>query len=282
MAGLLDSGLPSLPVFARVRRPDVRLFSRLSTALVVGLSMAVAAGVPQALAYGRVAGLASAGLFGLLFGAVAGLLGAGGPVRGPRWFRRGTGVWRSVGGAMLIGLGTGVPVGLVIWMVLRVALSGDRTPDIRSPLYGVSCVLTGMLIGLALGAVSGVLRWMQAPAPADDSPSPRSLLGGDRRLVLGFGLLLSGAAATPMLLVMPAETRAEGVVLIGALAVWVPIAVRTWPRYVISRTYLALRGRLPWRLLPFLAHAYDVTALRQVGGVYQFRHTDLQEYLSRR
>ena len=31
----------------------------------------------------------------------------------------------------------------------------------------------------------------------------------------------------------------------------------------------------------FLEHAHRVSALRQVGGVYQFRHKDVQEHLSR-
>ncbi|MEU6992019.1 NACHT domain-containing protein [Streptomyces sp. NPDC046465] len=42
-----------------------------------------------------------------------------------------------------------------------------------------------------------------------------------------------------------------------------------------------LRGRLPLTLDAFLAWAYHAGLLRVVGGVYQFRHSELQEWLAR-
>jgi hypothetical protein len=54
-----------------------------------------------------------------------------------------------------------------------------------------------------------------------------------------------------------------------------------WPWYGIARIWLALRHRLPWRLMSFLADAHRRGVLRQAGAVYQFRHIELQHRLAR-
>jgi hypothetical protein len=53
-----------------------------------------------------------------------------------------------------------------------------------------------------------------------------------------------------------------------------------WGPWLIARCWLALRGHLPWNLMSFLDDAHSRGVLRQSGGVYQFRHARLQEYLS--
>ncbi|GHI08299.1 hypothetical protein AQI88_05840 [Streptomyces cellostaticus] len=54
---------------------------------------------------------------------------------------------------------------------------------------------------------------------------------------------------------------------------------------VTSRQYLgviaATRGRLPWRLAPFLRWCHDRGLLRSAGTVYQIRHEELLEWLQR-
>jgi NACHT domain len=47
--------------------------------------------------------------------------------------------------------------------------------------------------------------------------------------------------------------------------------------YIDARLWLALRGRLPWRTMTFLADASRRGVLRQAGAIYQFRHARLQE-----
>ncbi|GGP95883.1 NACHT and WD40 repeat domain-containing protein [Streptomyces roseolilacinus] len=79
----------------------------------------------------------------------------------------------------------------------------------------------------------------------------------DWRDPVGFGLLLPGAAFTLLLLMS-----------------------RAWPRFVVARVWLAANGRLPWRLMDFLADARRRGILRQAGGAYQFRHIRLQEALA--
>ncbi|MBL7630134.1 hypothetical protein I7412_23805 [Frankia sp. CN6] len=56
-----------------------------------------------------------------------------------------------------------------------------------------------------------------------------------------------------------------------------------WGWFAVARWWLAVRGRLPWRLMAFLADAHEKRGvLRQVGAVYQFRHIELQRRLANR
>jgi hypothetical protein len=55
-----------------------------------------------------------------------------------------------------------------------------------------------------------------------------------------------------------------------------------WPQYEIARVWLALRRRLPWSLMSFLADAHQRGVLWQAGAVYQFRHIELQHRLATR
>ncbi|MET7650925.1 MULTISPECIES: NACHT domain-containing protein [unclassified Streptomyces] len=272
----------------RMRGAGDPRFGRTATALAVGGPMGGTMGFLVALqggaAWAPIAGL----LMGLIFGIAAGLLGAGGPVRGPRWFRRGTGFLRRLWEGTRVGAGAGAVLGLLFWAAYRAALSPGTAEWERTnrPTYMVASVLASGLFGAALGLLSGILKWLQTPAPADDSTSPRSLLRGDRRLVAGWGLVVAGLFGGGMSVVMASDEEgaahvAEGVVLLVILALWVAVAVRTWPRYVVARYWLWMRGDLPSDFMGFLEHAHTVSALRQVGGVYQFRHKDLQDHLGR-
>ena len=63
---------------------------------------------------------------------------------------------------------------------------------------------------------------------------------------------------------------------------WYRLTAEAWPRWLMSRIWLARRGLLPWRLMAFLAAARDCGVLRQNGAVYQFRHIELQHRLAAR
>ncbi|TCO54235.1 BTAD domain-containing putative transcriptional regulator [Actinocrispum wychmicini] len=55
---------------------------------------------------------------------------------------------------------------------------------------------------------------------------------------------------------------------------------RSWGAYLVTRTWLALRGRTPLRLNRFLIDAHQRGVLRQAGAVHQFRHARLQDHLA--
>lgn len=55
-----------------------------------------------------------------------------------------------------------------------------------------------------------------------------------------------------------------------------------WLWFAIARAWLAVRGRLPWALMSFLADAHQRGVLRRVGTAYHFRHLELQRWLATR
>lgn len=57
---------------------------------------------------------------------------------------------------------------------------------------------------------------------------------------------------------------------------------RAWGSFILARIWFAARGKLPLRLMRFLDDAHRRSVLRQVGGVYQFRHARLQDNLAKR
>ncbi|WP_307628746.1 NACHT and WD40 repeat domain-containing protein [Streptomyces turgidiscabies] len=145
-----------------------------------------------------------------------------------------------------------------------------------------SAVTGALIAGLLVGA-TGLLGWVTG------------MFLGD----LVFGLLTgwSGWPGTGHLAELAWEEWSTALavfdgaspwkILLG-LAVLLPAGVfallilmtRSWPRFVVARTYLAMRGRLPWRLMAFLEDARRRELLRQSGGVFQFRHIRLQEALA--
>jgi hypothetical protein len=75
-----------------------------------------------------------------------------------------------------------------------------------------------------------------------------------------------------------------GIEAATAVLAWVLVssAIAAWPSYAIARIWLALRHRLPWPLMDFLADAHKRGVLRQTGAAYQFRHIELQHRLATR
>ncbi|MEU8709314.1 NACHT domain-containing protein [Streptomyces sp. NPDC048565] len=99
------------------------------------------------------------------------------------------------------------------------------------------------------------------------APSPGGFIG-ER---FGSSAAYGSTTAVVMSMLLPAGVFALIILL-----------TRAWPRFVLLRVVLALRGRLPWGLMRFLADARDRQLLRQSGGAYQFRHIRLQERLASR
>jgi hypothetical protein len=114
-------------------------------------------------------------------------------------------------------------------------------------------LVTGLVSGLLFGLVFGLEFALRVPSGR----------GPGLRFALEFGLV-NGLVA--------------GLVT-GFTLAWVKTM---WPSYTSARGRLALRGRLPGRLMDFLADAYRRGVLRQVDAVYQFRHIELQHRLANR
>ena len=72
-----------------------------------------------------------------------------------------------------------------------------------------------------------------------------------------------------------------GAVAFGSLTITVALTVSMWGAFNVSRIWLASTGMLPVQIMSFLHEAYCRGVLRQAGGSYQFRHTELKEALIR-
>jgi len=85
----------------------------------------------------------------------------------------------------------------------------------------------------------------------------------------GLPLLVIAERSIPPL---PALAGAGLAIVVILTCCVIVMAVKgAWFKWELARAYLALRRRIPWRLMTFLADAHRRGVLRQVGPVYQFR-----------
>ncbi len=245
---------------------------------------------------------------------VPGLMGSLGAGIGPGvngGFRRG--IWAAATGGVVCaltaglapGLAAGVVDGVGAWLAIALTISGSepREPSqgIRRMGWSKAGYLVGAVVGLAIGTAVAVAK----------GPVPGLIAGTVTALVGGFGAGLEGipadftlaeAAASPdellerdrgvfwLVAVIGGGAFGLGaglgvrleVGLAGALAVGLTAASlqASWLPFVITRWWCAATGRLPRRLMLFLDEAYKRDILRQVGGMYLFRHIELQRRLA--
>ncbi|WP_459651094.1 NACHT domain-containing protein [Kitasatospora sp. Ki12] len=262
-----------------------------------GLGMRAALGVDSPAGY-LVSGLALGLVPGFLGGFRAGLAG---------------GVAASFVGAF-VGrpeMGDSAPlvnsVGFAVAAVCVVTMGRSRLPA-RGLRWSPLGILTGLGGGLALGIAvtlqAGLLNGLLAgavgaaggsfgagleakPAEATVVADPQTVLDQDRvtfwTTALAGGLAIGLAAALVIgSLLEPWRGALTGVAdgLATGLA-WGFLQAR-YGSFTLARWWLALRGQVPWRLMPFLADAHRRGVLRQVGATYQLRHAELQRRLAGR
>jgi hypothetical protein len=229
-----------------------------------------------------------------------------------------TGIGIGIGTGLTVGVGAGLAGGLGLGLVVqppsnpwqfsphgqrrlvqlrRKLLSGLAVGIATGTVVGVGLGL-GLTIGLAGGIVAGflmgIMEWLNAPADEIRSPSPTTVLRNDRIVSLlrislggiGLGLVVG--------LFVGSAIRLSIAIVVGCAAgIVIGLAHRlfgtrgsgpeasAWAWFLASRSWLALRGRLPWRPMRFLDDAHRRGILRQAGAVYQFRHARLQDRLAR-
>ncbi|WP_026400575.1 NACHT domain-containing protein [Actinomadura rifamycini] len=158
----------------------------------------------------------------------------------------------------------------------------------------------GLVFGSMFGAGRGLVAaaWFALVAAGSLVPGATAALAGGRDLTDPVALLrrLRGGSAGWALLVAvaaglligtwfgagldasAAKTAGYALGLAAMFAVGA-LASTAWGTFVLSRTWFALIGRLPFGLVGFLRDAHERGALRQVGAVYQFRHALLRDRL---
>ncbi|CAM5530975.1 NACHT domain-containing protein [Streptomyces abikoensis] len=254
---------------------------QLLTGLIVAVGMAVAAPLGVALAAGLSGG----------FGAGLVVVPPDRPgfvnirVRGrKRLFVRRLVQGLCLGLVLMLGCGAGISAAAV----LGVGVEGG-------PWEVTKAVFVG---GLGVGTAFGAMLWLNVPADTIRSRNPMSVLRDDRTVIgvrvlvesLGSGLLAGLLMSQPYsglrIGIAPALAFGFGAGLALALAgrrsvhAQTGLAANAWGWFLLARTWFALRGKLPWRLMAFLDDAHRRGVLRQVGAVYQFRHARLQDRLA--
>ncbi|MFF4232459.1 NACHT domain-containing protein [Streptomyces sp. NPDC001820] len=163
--------------------------------------------------------------------------------------------------------------------------------------------VVGVSVGIAVGfpiAIGGVILGGVRPAAADVTKAggPASLLARDRRsflqgvftavaagtITVGAGQAvwnrLSGDLAQAAVKGSISGATVGTVVAIMYVAAGMPYR-SAWLPFTATRWYLTLRCGLPRDLMGFLSDAHERRGvLRQVAGLYQFRHVDLQRRLA--
>ncbi len=235
-----------------------------ASGVVAGAAIGAVAGVIYGLEFGITAGAVAGAVAGVGSGAVAVFRDLPKPVRGIRLRPPSLGsvaFWGCVGvvSAVVGGIVSGIATGIV------------------------AAVMTGP--GLGFGA--WVIDQRGAPLDLGSAARPVAILAEDRRAGTALGALFGvvAGAITGVLFGAAAGLGLRvvfGVMAGVAAAVICSFAFAAWPSYGIARIWLALRRRLPWSLMSFLADAHRRGVLRQSGAVYQFRHIELQHRLGTR
>ncbi|BBC31686.1 hypothetical protein SGFS_029800 [Streptomyces graminofaciens] len=227
-----------------------------------------------------------------VIGAVPSVLAAGALSAALYWTGAGRGVADTpwVGGPMWLDLGSLAAVAALLWWATqqRTKLPGPRklaSPRAWRPWQPVESLTN--------------------PADTRVVPGPRTVLRDDRKAALTAGglwffqghsrawaqLAALGAMIVVGMVWWARAGRLRGypaaptdvLLFIGGCVVAVILygwGTTAWVRYTQARVWLALRGRLPWRLQGFLEDAHRRGVLRQSGGVYQFRHLELRDRLA--
>ena len=202
------------------------------------------------------------------------------------------------GRILLSGLACGLALGSHVWLHRPTVIATAPSPRDVVNQDRTAALAFGLAVALAFGTVGG-LTVGYAGDPAVSIPSRPAAVVVTVLMSLAAGMLIGGlsygrAGAISYALAMtiagaladgPAHVTGFGPglaygITFGCAVGAVTMLPRAWGTYTVNRTWLALRGQLPWRPMAFLTDAHRRGVLRQSGGVYQFRHARLQHHLA--
>ena len=190
------------------------------------------------------------------------------------------------------GLGFGLAIGYAFDLIgLLTGTFAYLSPALNGPLHSS---LVGLVAGIGIGLIRTLTLWVRLPAKPERPSSPLSALRSDRLLavfdILSITLIVGVIGTVAELVVGNIHSGIGwGIITFVALCLAIGVAasallwpLNSWASFAFARLMLALRGRIPWRLMRFLQEARQVGVLRQTGTIYQFRHARLQDRLASR
>jgi hypothetical protein len=263
-----------------------RLIIATAITLPVAITSMVATGIANGIADGLTRGLG----YGLAFGLTAGFVVAisarfwSNQLPGFADLRRNVRLPSLTSDTMLRGIATGVAAGIAMGIV--VSFDAGSVDGLAAG------SVTGLAVGFTYIFASTLTAWAESPTREGQADTPTAAWRADRALNLlrttaigltsGLSAGLAGGFAAGS-----ADTAAFGVavgltytVTIGPTAGLVAGRHHAWMAYLVTTTRLALAGKLPRQLMPFLDDAHRLGLLRVVGPIYQFRHAEFQDHLA--
>lgn len=244
----------------------------------------------------RVTGAVLGGLAGLpvgVLGGLAGLLLTGGDVFGPLFAV----VAGGTGGLALgsvIGLTAAGRVGagrMTVAEAIRAepvtlmgfGLCGALTglAPLRLAHAGPAALVVGVAGAFVLAFALGVVFTITTGGWSMDAElaHPREALHRNPTIGMAFGL--TGGVAAFLVFVMSQSLAVSlACAVVGGVAFGLSFGALAWTRTVIGLIVAAARGLLPLRLWSFLDWACEARLLRVSGATYQFRHRELQDFLT--
>jgi hypothetical protein len=177
----------------------------------------------------------------------------------------------------------------VMWVAIDMLFDILRDRPIAMTESSRASAMNLMVLSVAVGLVAGLARalarWLNAPVELISAPNPEEVLRASRKAAFTWAmfslLVLTGMALLGAFKFSEVESPSKPALAVGYGA---PIAIAgfmlaltasNWGELMLARSILAIRRRLPLRLLRFLKDGRARGVFRVAGPVYQFRHTKL-------
>ncbi|MEW2359774.1 NACHT domain-containing protein [Spirillospora sp. NPDC029432] len=167
--------------------------------------------------------------------------------------------------------------------LLGFGLCGALTglPPLRLSDAGPVPLVAGLAGAFALAVALGVAFRIATGGWSKDADlaHPREALHRDPAIGVAFGLT-GGVAAFLVFIIDQDLPVALASAVTGGVAFGLSFGAIAWTRTMIGLLVTAARGLLPLRLWTFLDWACEAHLLRVSGATYQFRHRELQDFLT--
>ncbi|MFF4442628.1 NACHT domain-containing protein [Streptomyces sp. NPDC001621] len=188
---------------------------------------------------------------------------------------------RGLMAGLVLGLLLGLLFGFVIVPMLM-HIGGSLGMQLGTQVDGpLTEPLGALAVGITGGSVFGLVDGFVTPLADAPPTDPRHPVRDDLVFALVFALVLALAGE---LLASPALASVFGPLFGLMFGFAIGLAIGLYVLTGAGRRYLVflccVRGRLPWRLGAFLNWAYEAGLLRVSGVAYQFRHRELQDWLT--
>jgi hypothetical protein len=260
---------------SRLRRVRSRTLLGLLSGLAFGSAIGVRTILSDGFAIGLRTGVADGCIAGLVVVIAATVAQIPSPPEAPaRVDFRVRGRLRTLSRTFAVGAEAGIVFGVAEGVLTVFKHQFANSPSL------VPGLLFGLLSGVIFGIGSWLVRWTRTPVSSNDAISPRSTLRYDRTQVVVLACLTSATLGTAFGLDSSFQFDALGVVANGAIGLLVGVLSGASPLYYLAVLYLAMAGSVPLSAMSFMEDCYRIGLFRQIGPVYEFRHSLLRDHLA--